>query len=232
MQLLDLLVHALHALFDRRGGSALQLRIERSINAQALLVVFALAQSLCQLFADQVDEVRRLARVHGSRNDVERRGLGLFGFIFGDRARLDHRIEHEIAARGGPLRVPIGIQAAGALDQPGEQGALGQGKLADILPEISLRGLSKAVDREAAALPERHLVGVHLEDFLLREAMLKLEGDDDLEELALEPLFRGQEEAARQLHGQRRAAFHVGVTMAEIVAQRTDTAECSPLRRD
>ena len=41
---------------------------------------------------------------------------------------------------------------------------------------------------KAAALAEVDLVGVHLEDLLLGEAMFELKGDDDLDQLALDAL--------------------------------------------
>ena len=55
-----------------------------------------------------------------------------------------------------------------------------------ILAEVGLRCFAEAVDRKTAALPEGDLVGIHLEDLLLGEAVLELEGDDDLDELALD----------------------------------------------
>jgi hypothetical protein len=42
--------------------------------------------------------------------------------------------------------------------------------------------------------------------FLVKRCF-ELEGDDDLDELALDALFRREEEAARQLHGERGAAL-------------------------
>ena len=74
-----------------------------------------------------------------------------------------------------------GFKSVGALNHAGQQRALGQIELAHILAEVGLRGLAKSVDREAAALAEVDLVGVHLEDLLLGEAVLELEGDEDLD---------------------------------------------------
>ncbi len=88
----------------------------------------------------------------------------------------------------------------------GEQGALGEVELAERLAEEGLGGFAEAVDGVAAALAEVDLVGVHLEDLLLVEASFELEGDHDLAELALDLLFRREEEAAGELLGESGAA--------------------------
>ena len=155
----------------------------------------------------QVDEVGRFAGVDAAGSEMERFGLGVLGLVFGDGAGFDHGVEDEVAALDGALGMAEGIEPAGALDHAGKQGALGEIELAHILAEVGLDGLAEAVDGEAAALPEVDLVGIHLEDLLLGEAMLELKGDDDLDELALEAALRSEEEAARQLHGERRAAL-------------------------
>ena len=72
-----------------------------------------------------------------------------------------------------------------------------------------MRGLAESVNGERAALAHVHLVGVHLEDALLGELLLQLDGDQHLRELALDGLLRGEEEAARELHGDGRAALAV-----------------------
>ena len=116
------------------------------------------------------------------------------------------------------------VQPVGALDHACQQRALGQIELPDIFAKVRLRRLAKAVNREAAALPEVDLVGVHLEDLLLGEAVLELEGDGDFDDLALDAALRRKKEAARQLHGQRRAAFGPAVAGREIVPQRSEDA--------
>src|SRR5271170_6020718 len=76
-----------------------------------------------------------------------------------------------------------------------------------MLAEVGLRGLSKTIDGETAALAEVDFVGVEFKYFLLVEAMLELEGDDDLDDLALDAFFRREKETARQLHGERGTAL-------------------------
>ena len=146
---------------------------------------------------NQVDEVGRLAGVDAGVDEMQRLGLGALGLILGDGAGFDHGVEHQVAALDGALGMAEGIEVVGPLDDAGEQRALGQIELAHIFAEVGLRRLAEAVDGEAAALAEVDLVGVHLEDLLLGEAMLELEGDDDLGELALDALLgrRGRSRA-------------------------------------
>jgi hypothetical protein len=77
------------------------------------------------------------------------------------------------------------------------RGRTGEVELAEVLAEEGLRGLAEAVDGVAAALAEVDLVGVHLEDLLLVEAGLELEGDHELGELALDGLVGREEEVLR-----------------------------------
>ena len=127
---------------------------------------------------------------------MEGLGLGVFGFVLGDGAGFDHGVEDEVAAFDGALGMAEGIEVVGALDDAGEEGALGQVELANIFAEVGLGGFAEAVDGEAAALAEVDLVGIHLEDLLLGEAVFELEGDDDLDELALDA-FSGRRGRSR-----------------------------------
>ena len=138
---------------------------------------------------------------------VQRLGLGVLRLLLGDGAGFHHRVEDQVAALDGAVRMAVGREVIGPLDHAGQQRAFGEIELAHVLAEVGLRGFAESVDREAAALPEVDLVGVHLEDLLLAEAVFELEGDDDLDDLALDALFGSEEEAARQLHGERGAAL-------------------------
>ena len=64
VQLVYFFVNHMDCGFYRRRGNALQVRIERSVDAQAFAVEVALAELLQQLLMHQVDEVGRLAGVH------------------------------------------------------------------------------------------------------------------------------------------------------------------------
>ncbi len=95
------------------------------------------------------------------------------GFGGGDGAGLDHGVEDEVAALDGAVGMAVGVEVVGALDDAGEQGALGEVELAEVFAEEGLGGFAEAVDGEGAALAEVDLVGVHLEDLLLGEARLR-----------------------------------------------------------
>jgi hypothetical protein len=128
---------------------------------------------------------------------MQRLGLGALGLVLGDGAGLHHRVEHQVAALDGAVGMAEGIEVAGALNDAGEHGALGQIELAHILAEVGLRGLAEAVDGKAAALAEVDLVGVHLEDLLLvkRCSSWKVMTISIILRLML---LRREEEAARQ----------------------------------
>ena len=131
------------------------------------------ADALDDLIVDEVDEVGRFAGVDVGSGEAEGLGLGAGGFGCGDGAGLDHGVEDDVAALHGALWVAVGVEAAGALDHAGEQGAVGEVELLEVLAEEGLGGFAEAVDVVAAAVAEVDLVGVHLEDLLLGEAMLR-----------------------------------------------------------
>ncbi len=79
-------------------------------------------------------------------------------------------------------------------------------ELPEGLAEVGFRGLTEAVDGEAAALAEVDLVGVHLEDLLLVEARFELVRDHDFGDFAGVGLLRAEKEAAGKLLGQGGAA--------------------------
>ena len=89
------------------------------------------------------------------------------------------------------------------LNHAGKHRALRQVQLPHVFAEVGLRRLAKAVDGKASLLPQRNFVGIELKDLLLVEAVFQLESDGNLDDLALQPLLRCQEEAARELHGER-----------------------------
>ena len=200
------LVDIAHADLYGLGGGALQVGVERGVDAQALVGEVLVADALDELVVDEVDEVGGFAGVDVGRSETEGLGLGAGGFAGSDGAGFDHGVEHEVAALHGALGMAVGVQAVGAVDDAGEEGALGGVELREVLAEEGLGGFAEAVDGEAAALAEVDLVGVHLEDLLLGEAGFELEGDEDLNELALDALLGREEEAARELHGKRGAA--------------------------
>ena len=135
MELVHLLVDHVNGRIDGGRGDALQVGIERGVDAQAFEVGVALADPLQQLVVDQVDEVGRLAGIDAGRGKMQRLGLGALGLVLGDGAGLDHGVEHQVAALDGALRMAEGREVVGTLDHAGQQGALGQIELATSLPK-------------------------------------------------------------------------------------------------
>ena len=95
------------------------------------------------------------------------------------------------------MRIDDRVVARRRLRQAGQHRDLGQIQVAQIFSEIDLGGRREAV----GALAEIDLVDVELEDLVLGQAVLDLEGEQRFVELARERLLRGQEEVARHLHG-------------------------------
>ena len=102
---------------------------------------------------------------------------------------------------------------------PASSRTLRQVQLLHVFAEVGLRCLAKAVDGKASLLPQWDLVGIELKDLLLVEAVLQLEGDGNLDDLALQALLRRQEEAAGELHGQGRSTLPPPA-QSQIVTQR------------
>ena len=206
-------------------GQALQFRIERGVDAQPFAVEIAIAQPLRQLIVHQVDKVGRFAFIHAARDQVQRLSLRGFGLILADGAGFHHRIQHQVAPLNSPLRMVEGIEAAGTLDEPGEQGALGQVELGHILAKVILRCLAEAIDGKTANLAEGDLVGIHGEDLLLVKPMLEDDADHGLAHLARISALGREEEAARQLLREGRCALGVVMKVKDVVAHCAQDAQ-------
>ena len=103
-----------------------------------------------------------------------------------------------------------GIVERRVLDGAGQLRGFRNVDLAEILAEKDFGRLAEAVDAEGAARAQVDLVGVILEDLLLAELLLELQGDDDLGRLGGPALVLLQEEVLGQLHAQRGGAFAPG----------------------
>ena len=172
--LADELVDVPHADFDGFGGGALELGVERGVDAEDVVAELLVADALDDLIVDEVDEVGGFAGVDVGRSEADGLGFGALGFGGGDGAGLDHGVEDEVAALDGAVGMAVGVEVAGALDDAGEQWRTRRvSSWREVLAEEGLRGFAEAVDGEGAALAEVDLVGVHLEDLLLVEARLR-----------------------------------------------------------
>ncbi len=74
--LADDLVDVLHADLDGIGGGALQVGVERGVDAEVLMREVLIADALHELVVDEVDEVGSLAGVDVGRRETERFGFG------------------------------------------------------------------------------------------------------------------------------------------------------------
>ena len=130
------------------------------------------------------------------------RGLGLLALLAVDGAGLFHAEQDPVAALAGPLRVGDRVVGRGRLGQAGDHRPLGQRQVLDRFAVIDLGGGFRAVGPVAQV----NLVQIQLEDLLLLEDPFDLDRQHDLVELAQEALLPVEEEVARHLHGDGRAA--------------------------
>ena len=212
------LIDRLHAFSDGFIGDLLQIGIERAVDAKALRGVLRLAVAADKLIVHDVDEVGSETAIDGARREAQRLLARRFGLGLGNVMRIHHGAEDDVAPRDRACAlVMVGVQRARLLDHPGQKRAFCEIELADVLAEISLGGLAEAVDAERSLLAKRDLVGVHLKDLLLGVAVLKLKGDGDFDELALDVARRREEDAARKLHGERGGPATVAAITDQIV---------------
>ncbi len=201
----DHLVDVALAGFYGLGREALELRIQRGVDAEGL-VGKVVAEALDELIVDEVNEVGRFAGVDVGLGEAEGFGFGAGRFGFGDAAGLDHGVEDEVAALHGAVGMTVRIAVAGVLEEGSEEGILGEVKLREVFAEESLRGFADAIDLVAAAMDEVHLVGVHGEDLRLVEAGFELKGDHEFGDFAGEFFVGAEEEALGELLGEGGAA--------------------------
>ena len=202
-----LLVDQLHAFVDGFGGGLLQVGVNGGVDAQGLLIQVVIAVLVGELVFHQVNEVGRVAGFIVGRRQLKWSGLGAIGLVARDGAGLHHGVEHEVAALEGTLGMPVRRKIAGTLNDSGQQGAFRQSEILYVLVEVGARAFAHTHDAETAALPERNLVGIHLEDALLGELLLQVHRDNHLGQLALYGLLGGEKESARKLHSEGRAAL-------------------------
>ena len=200
------LVDVLHPDLDGFGGGTLEFGVERGVDAEVLVGDVLVADASYKLVVNEVDEVGRLAGVDVGWSEAEGFGFGALRFGGGDGAGFDHGVEDDVTTRQSALGMAVGVEASGRLDGACEECALGEVELLEVFAEEGLGGLAEAVDGVAAALAEVDLVGVHLEDLLFVEAIFELEGDEDLDELALDAFFWREEEVFCELLSEGGAA--------------------------
>ena len=110
----------------------------------------------------------------------------------------------------GPPWVGDRVVCRWCLGQAGQHRRLGHRDVVQRLAEVDLAGGGKPV----GALPQVDLVHVDLENLLLRQLVLDLQGQQDLVDLAGEGLLGRQIEVARQLHRDGRCALALELAQA------------------
>jgi hypothetical protein len=150
-----------------------------------------------------------------------------FGFDHGGLRRaacIPHRVEDDVASCDGSILTRLldvrrvgrrVVVACRHVDQAGEEGALGERELGDVLPEVGAGGRLHAV----GAPPEIGRVQVSLEDLTFGRHALEADREDRLGPLA--PHGSGlavEVEVLRELLRDGRATF--AVAFGEVVEQR------------
>ena len=196
------------------AGDLLQFGVERRAHRKATAIELVFAEEIDDVAAHFLGEEFRegeprasLAHLH-----AERLGLGLFGILSGDKAVLDHAIDHPVAALDRPFRKAERVVVARRLGKRGEIGAISDGEFVERFVPIGLRRCGHAI----SAATEINLVQIKLEDLFLGEGALDADGKDRLLQLALHRLVARQEEVLGHLLGDGRGANLAAAGTAQI----------------
>jgi hypothetical protein len=205
-------------LAQRPVRHALVLGLDRQVDVQSprvgLLAVLVEHQLPCGLG----DELRMQDGI-GRRPVAQLLVLGGLVLLGRDEAVVEHALDDVLLAHRGALGVGDGVVGRRRLRQPGQHGRLGHGDVLQRLAEVRLARGRKTV----GPLPEVDLVHVDLEDLLLGQQALDLQGEQDLVDLARERLFAGQVEVARHLH--RDGGRALALRLVELRQSGADDAE-------
>src|SRR6266446_5158976 len=110
-------------------------------------------------------------------------------------------------------------------NDPREVRAFRQPQLAQILSEVGDAGFREATYAKAPAVAQVNFVGVQLEDLLLVEALLKLDGNHGFGQLPAPIALGREEEGARHLHGDGARALVVLAAMPHVGPRRPHDAD-------
>ena len=162
----------------------LQFRVQRGVGDEAGVDVLPVS---LEQFAPHP-----LGRIGGREIDLALKDLGgnrhchgLLVFRLIDRAQLAHSAQYQIAACQRPLGTVDGIAALRLLDDASQHGELRQIQFANRLAVVGMGGGLHPI----GVFAERHDVHVELENLVLAELPLYLQGQQHLLELADELLL-------------------------------------------
>ena len=202
----------LHRHIERRIDlhAALVDQILGSLSGHSLLLL----QDTLRLADHLVGEVGELVGAGGALMILQLGLLGLLGLILGYFAVLDHLVEHGLLSALRQVGTGKGVVVVGALHNPRQQGALGQGQVLGVFVEVKLRCRLDAV----GAVAEIDPVQVKFKDLLLGVVVLNLQSEDRLLDLAPQRLLVAEVGAPDQLLGDGAASLGCG-TPAQIYPQ-------------
>ncbi len=207
-----------HAIRQRRFRGVLQLQIERRVDGEAVLVELLRAVALLELLPHFLDEERRVGVERRPADGDDRRLHRLLGALAGDEPGVGHLAERVVAPPHGVLEVDVGAVAGRCLDDAGEQRRFLEGDVLGRLAEVEPRRRFDAV----GAVAPRDLVAVERDDLGLGVALLDLDGEHRLLDLALPRLVVVEEQLAGELLRQRAGAG--ALALEEVAGQRHDDA--------
>ena len=179
-------------------GGSLDFAVNRGIDSEPAVVGLLLSELI------EGEEPCHLARVAGAELNlgaVELRDDRLvpcrYVLIVGDVAELVHFLENDVPSHPAFVGVGYRVVVRGALRHAGKYCHLTESEILKLLVEVEVRGSLDAVRLVA----EPDLVEIKLEDLLLREDLLDVDGDEDFLDLALDGLLVGEEEVPCHLLG-------------------------------
>ena len=129
--------------------------------------------------------------------DHQLRLLRLGKLHVGDMAQFVHPAQHVHLALLGALGIDHRIEARRGFGQPGQHRGLGYG---DVLQRLSVIDLCRSGEA-VGTLTQVDLVDIDLQDFVLGQARLDLEGQQRLVQLARQRFLAAEEEIPGHLHG-------------------------------
>ena len=173
-----------------------------------------------------VHEIRGFSSRSRGMDDFQRLLLRIFHILGGDVFVLQHLREHAIARLHTALRMPVRRRIViGRADDSRQVGAFRKRQLAHVFPEVRHTGFGEAANPEAAAIAQVHFIRVHLKDFLLAEALLQLQRNQGLGQLAPPVAVCGKKEGSRHLHSDGAGALIVLAGMADVRPSRAHDAD-------
>ena len=193
------------AFLDRREGRPLEVDVEGGLDPEALVEDDLAIEALEEQSPDLFREISRDLDVLFVGMGGEDRWCGelaLVGLLV-DITVAPDPAEHVAAARLGGFGVAAWVVGTRALDEPGEQGGLGDGELLGGLAEIAAGGLADS----PGAVAEIDLIQIEVEDLVLAELLLDPAREDDLTHLALVGALRSEQQALDHLLGDRAGAL-------------------------